>query len=126
MRKEKGAIIAAVVLLLDQATKIFSLKVGSGFLNQGFSFGWGSSAPLIVFILLNLLFLIFFLRFSSKPAGMLIFTGGASNLLDRLFRGGVVDFLAFSRWPAFNLADVAIVVGCFWLLIDLLQTKSVS
>jgi signal peptidase II len=35
----------------------------------------------------------------------------ASNLGDRLARGEIVDFIAIGRWPAFNLADVAIVAG---------------
>jgi lipoprotein signal peptidase len=30
---------------------------------------------------------------------------------DRLARGGVVDFIAVARWPAFNLADAAMTCG---------------
>lgn len=37
--------------------------------------------------------------------------GASGNLGDRLVRGAVVDFIAIGRWPAFNLADVAIVAG---------------
>jgi signal peptidase II len=37
--------------------------------------------------------------------------GAAGNLCDRLTRGAVVDFVSIGRWPAFNLADVAIVAG---------------
>ena len=37
--------------------------------------------------------------------------GATSNLLDRLWRGGVVDFIAVGFWPLFNLADAAIVGG---------------
>jgi signal peptidase II len=38
--------------------------------------------------------------------------GGASgNLCDRLWRGGVVDFLDVGFWPVFNLGDAAIVIG---------------
>ena len=45
-------------------------------------------------------------------AGLVVALGGAtSNLLDRAGRGSVVDFIALWRWPAFNLADVAIVAG---------------
>jgi signal peptidase II len=37
--------------------------------------------------------------------------GAAGNGLDTFVRKGVVDYLEVGRWPAFNLADVAIVVG---------------
>jgi signal peptidase II len=37
--------------------------------------------------------------------------GAGSNVLDRVWRDGVVDFIDFKFWPVFNLADVAIVAG---------------
>ena len=37
--------------------------------------------------------------------------GATGNLIDRLWRGGVVDFIDLRWWPVFNLADVAIVGG---------------
>lgn len=37
--------------------------------------------------------------------------GAAGNLVDRVRRGGVVDFIDLRFWPVFNLADVAIVAG---------------
>ncbi len=37
--------------------------------------------------------------------------GASSQLWDRLRRGFVVDFVDFGWWPAFNLADVGIVLG---------------
>jgi signal peptidase II len=37
--------------------------------------------------------------------------GAASNLFDVLVRKGVVDYVELGRWPAFNLADAAIVSG---------------
>lgn len=58
----------------------------------------------------------------------LILGGAAGNLLDRLMYGGVRDFLDFYvmleqayHWPAFNLADSAIVVGVMVLFYDLLR-----
>jgi signal peptidase II len=43
--------------------------------------------------------------------------GAAGNLADQVVRRGVVDYLAIGRWPAFNLADVAIVSGVIVALI---------
>ena len=33
------------------------------------------------------------------------------NLIDRVARGYVVDFIHVTHWPVFNVADVALVVG---------------
>ena len=37
--------------------------------------------------------------------------GATSNLLDRLRRGAVIDYIDVGFWPVFNLADAAIVLG---------------
>jgi len=49
----------------------------------------------------------------------LIVIGAFSNLLDRLKVGGVIDFINFSYFPAFNLSDVYIFCGAVLLLIVL-------
>jgi signal peptidase II len=50
--------------------------------------------------------------YASGRIGLAVALGGAAgNLLDRLTWGGVVDFITIGWWPAFNLADVAIVAG---------------
>jgi signal peptidase II len=41
----------------------------------------------------------------------LITAGAAGNLIDRITRGYVVDFLRVPHWPVFNVADVAICTG---------------
>ena len=58
--------------------------------------------------------------------GLALILGGAlGNLLDRLRHGNVVDFLDFHlgsyHWPAFNVADSAIVVGASVLMIEVLR-----
>lgn len=51
----------------------------------------------------------------------LVLGGAAGNLVDRVLRGAVVDFIDFHFWPVFNVADIAIVSGVlllsyFWLV----------
>jgi len=49
---------------------------------------------------------------SIASAGVVVALAGASsNLVDRLARGAIIDFIAIGRWPVFNLADLAIVAG---------------
>ena len=54
-------------------------------------------------------------------AGVAIALGGATgNLLDRLLRGHIVDFIEIGPWPTFNVADVGIVAGVGLMLTALL------
>ena len=57
----------------------------------------------------------------------LILGGAAGNVFDRILTGRVTDFLLFYirdyQWPAFNMADSAIVVGSGLLMLDLLRPK---
>ena len=60
--------------------------------------------------------LVFFTRSGGRhpvlPVALgLVLGGSLGNLLDRVRLGHVTDFLDFRFWPAFNLADVFIVVG---------------
>jgi len=61
-------------------------------------------------------------------AGIALILGGATgNLFDRLMDGGVVDFILIyfrgHEWPAFNVADSAIVVGAALVLLELLLAR---
>jgi len=64
----------------------------------------------------------------ERRVGGLVVAGGASNLIDRIQTGAVVDFLDVHwrgmHWPAFNLADSYIV--CAVLVWILLFRNSVS
>ena len=57
----------------------------------------------------------------------LILGGAGGNLYDRILSGRVTDFLDFYirgyHWPAFNVADSALVVGCGLLLLDMLRPQ---
>ncbi len=50
-----------------------------------------------------------------------VYGGGLGNIIDRIFRGYVVDMIAveFIDFPVFNLADSFITCGCVLLLISL-------
>ena len=64
------------------------------------------------------------LRLIRHPVGVfaafLILSGGLGNLVDRVFRGYVVDMIHFLFWPTyptFNVADMCVVTGCvIWIL----------
>ena len=47
----------------------------------------------------------------------LIVAGALGNLVDRLVRGYVVDFIHVHHWPIFNVADICVVGGAMWLLL---------
>ncbi len=52
-------------------------------------------------------------------SGILIVAGGVGNLIDRIFRGYVVDFISVTwiGFPIFNIADCCVVIGAVLLLI---------
>ena len=51
----------------------------------------------------------------------LLFGGAASNLVDRLFVGAVVDYVHLTRW-VFNVADVAVAAGAVALTFSVLRS----
>lgn len=152
-----AALLAAFVVALDQATKalvIAALPFGGerdvipGFFrlvhsrNRGIAFGlFGSSGPAVQIALLCVVIVVVVvvavqLRRTGQDGlntlGLSLVLGGAlGNLIDRLVRGEVVDFLDFfvrlgdreHHWPAFNVADAAISVGAGCVILaELLRT----
>jgi signal peptidase II len=127
----RAIILASLVLVFDQATKQFAVAqfgdddvhVGLGFelvevRNDGVAFGLlGGGEALVIAITLAALALVtvYFALDAARPGlwvGIGLLAGGAlGNLADRLREGSVIDFLDPPAWPAFNVADVAIVAG---------------
>ena len=142
--------IAAVVVLLDQVTKItmsrllaygqsepvtsfFNLVMvynpGAAFSFLANSGGWQrwffSALALAVSI-----FIVWMLNRNASQrmfcwALSLILGGAVGNLIDRLAYGHVIDFLDFHvggwHWPAFNIADGAITIGAALFVLDELR-----
>ena len=110
--------------------------------NTGAAFGLfqGQSFLLTIIALVGvatlLLYTLFFHRklpFLGNRLGKLalglVLGGTVGNLIDRIYLGYVTDFIAVGIWPAFNIADSAIVVGTIILaysLIDLVRVRERS
>jgi len=109
--------------------------------NPGAAFGIFADSPspwkvalLILFSVVALLIVSALLwknshTFTTSGVGLALILGGAAgNLWDRLVSRHVVDFLLFYigryQWPAFNVADSAIVMGAGLLVFEILFTKS--
>jgi signal peptidase II len=149
--KRFAAVAAIAVFTADQATKwwilevvmnppraipvtpFFNLVLGY---NRGVSFGmFNSDGPwnAVIFTVIALAIVAWLLhwltRTRRKLTGLsigLVVGGALGNVLDRLRHPGVVDFLDFHafgwHWPAFNVADAAIVVGAVLLVAESLFT----
>lgn len=136
-------IVALFVVVCDQVSKalvvaqmypgerieIFSLLSLERTSNSGIAFGLAGHVPSLVLILVAAAIVVVLLllgtqmkwRGSSIAIG-LILGGALGNLLDRIFRGSVVDFIDLPHWPTFNLADVAITVGVVLLILGSLRS----
>ncbi len=97
--------------------------------NEGIAFGInfpGGKIFFIVFPILITMYLISLLKNddfkdrASQIALFLIIGGAIGNILDRIFRGYVVDFIDFhingAHWYVFNIADSAVTIGLLFLL----------
>lgn len=135
-------VIAALFVIIDQVSKWLivcnmnlgdSITVIPGLLdftythNDGMALGIGSYAFRWVFIIVTLfvcgLLICFMFRkeFKNKlyfSATACIVGGGVGNLIDRIFNGYVVDFLALSFFPPVcNFADYCVTAGTILLII---------
>jgi signal peptidase II len=135
--------VAAAVVAVDQVTTSlvladlhhpvqlvgpFSLRLE---LNSGVAFSLGQGHPDLVTALVVLVCAGIVVAAGRAERAMLavslglILGGALGNLADRLFRhegGAVVDFLASTFWPTFNVADSAIVVGSVLLLVSVARS----
>lgn len=97
-----------------------NIDAGKLTINNQFVFGLvGSNNLAIVILLLSLVFSIYLTAKSKRLvlifADGLLIAGIASNLLDRVLRGGATDYISIGLWPTFNIADIFIVVGVIFL-----------
>ena len=95
----------------------------------GAAFGMMEGAR-VLFLIFNIVLVAAVLWAWKKPwmgryklSVSLIVAGALGNCIDRIFRGYVVDFIDFTYWPVFNVADIAVVCGTILLSIMILTAK---
>ena len=147
---KKNIFIAALLIIIDQIIKLIvynTLRIAGREIvliprllslnyleNTGASFGVFLTQ--FVLIGLGLVIIIFIIRllFNKKyqldrmmSFGLsLILAGGIGNLIDRIFRGYVIDYLDISnlfKFPIFNLADIYISIGVIIIFINIIITS---
>ncbi|MGP1361932.1 MAG: signal peptidase II [Candidatus Fimenecus sp.] len=134
--------LIAILITLDRLFKYFAVKslsvkgsvtVIKGILsfsyveNTGAAFGLfkNSKLVLIVFtlaLLIGLFYVLYFKKLDNKFLHYnvaIITAGGMGNLVDRIIKGYVVDYIKtdFISFPVFNFADICVTVGAFCLII---------
>ncbi len=149
------AVIVIAIAVIDHVTKQLvrrslsafdSIAIVPGFArlvhaeNPGAAFGFlaegNATFRFVVLILFSAVVITFlvvalwsrnssFKRIVTRSGLALILGGAIGNLLDRLIRGTVTDFVELYRgdwsFPAFNVADSAISIGSVLLILDLLR-----
>jgi signal peptidase II len=124
--------LAALVIVLDQVTKAIAADaLGPGervdlvlgfelvdVRNTGIAFGLLADGQTLVIAVTAAALALILGYFAFKPSrpglwiAVGILVGGAiGNLADRLRADEVIDFIDPPLWPAFNVADIAIVAG---------------
>lgn len=141
MKKRLG--IIAVGVIVDQILKLIiyntigasgqNINLIPGILqltyveNTGAAFGFFNARLfLIIFDILIIFFIIkilldkkYPLNDKAKTGLSLIISGGIGNLIDRIFRGFVIDYIDITQiidYPVFNFADILVVAGVILII----------
>ena len=127
-------IVCVIIIAIDQLSKVlisnfvpetvgneyFSIEITK---NTGMAFGFNSgNTKNIVLSTFVIFIMITFIKNQRNQldektlvAISMVVGGGISNIIDRIFRGGVFDFIKILFIPNFNVADLCICTG--WLLL---------
>lgn len=124
---QKIGLISIGIIILDQLIKALVISVGNYEINSGFTFGFFQNFNITAIVLSSivLVILVIFL-FKNKNHTIifsLIFSAGLSNIIDRIIRGGVVDYIRIGNFPVFNIADVVINLSILYLILQLLNEE---
>ena len=127
-------VIVVAIVLIDQITKLLVINKGEMTIipkvlnfkvsqNTHAAYGLGANST-VMYILTNLVILSVIFKFITtqneyvdrkfKVFLSFIFAGGITNVIDRMFRGYVVEFIDFKQFiniPVFNIADLFVIIG---------------
>ena len=145
-RKYWVIFLVTMLTVIEQVTKVFvvmnkdkfPITIIDNFLmfsyveNSGAAFGI-QVGSIWTFILVNIVVLGILIKFVHSQMNKisnqvtivlsLILAGGISNLIDRIFRGAVIDFIDLGpilNFPVFNVADIMLVIGVLMFTISLI------
>ena len=143
MKKKIILVVSSIaIIMLDQISKIIMLDKSINIIPQVLSFSYtqnigvafGLISNNIIFIIIsNIMILGIIIKFLKENNDsidytvlvslILILSGGIGNLIDRILRGYVVDFIKFEfiNFPIFNLSDISITLGIFILVIVIIK-----
>ena len=133
---KKTFLLSLLIIIIDQAVKIIvinnmklfeSITIIPGFFNITYVQNTGAAFSilnnnLIFLILISLLAIYLIYKYLMKKYELItifLLGGIIANLIDRIYRGYVIDYLAFKfldySFPIFNIADIVIVISCIIL-----------
>lgn len=147
---KKIIILVPIIVIIDQLTKILirtnlnlldTITIINNFFYITYTKNTGGAWSILennqlLLIVISIIFLIILITSLKKEKNqtnlsltsyLLIISGIIGNLIDRIFLNGVTDFLSFKiidyYFPIFNIADIAIVIGVFLLIIEIIRSE---
>jgi signal peptidase II len=139
-------LLFASIVLSDRLTKLWALQTclaprifnaylsGELVFNRGVSWSFFNYADPLLFgcvtgLVTGVIIALALYAWNQWQSGQIIagevmvLAGSCANLFDRFIYGGVIDFILLSyksySWPIFNIADIAIVLGVGYMLVNL-------
>ncbi|MBN1915569.1 signal peptidase II [Candidatus Dojkabacteria bacterium] len=122
-------ILLFTIIFIDQTVKLFvTINEKDYVLNKGVAFGiFGKEIPIgLLLNLFGVILTIFMIKLEDKTylVPLLILLGaGLSNLIDRVLREGVVDYINIGIIPSFNIADLLITTSLIIVTILFIKNR---
>lgn len=141
------AVASITIIMLDQISKLIMIDKNINIIpqilnfsytqNTGMAFGLISNNIIFV-IIFNIVILGIIIKFLKENNDsidytvlvslILIVSGGIGNLIDRILRGYIVDFIKFDfiNFPIFNVADISVTIGVLILIIVIIKQMIIN